>query len=233
MIGDGLDVVGVLAIARYDALVPAGWRSAALLPGARAAVVVGSGGRALWAAVQRAPGGAEGVDPVDRHAARVLARFVAAEEQAGERARVCLGHETREGAFVDLVALGAACGLGAPSRLGLLLHPTYGPWLSLRGLVLTTRSLPETSPLDGFRPCDACPAPCASACPGRAVPQAAGMRFDVRACAATRWREAACALRCDARRACPIGSEHAYAPEAEAHHMRAALAQTGQAGTGG
>jgi epoxyqueuosine reductase QueG len=116
------------------------------------------------------------------------------------------------------VALGRAAGLGAASRLGLLLHPEFGPWMSLRAVVLTPLELPESGPLTDFDPCGGCAAPCASACRGSAI---ADDRFDVARCAATRLREAGCRSRCDARRACVIGPEHGYAAAAEAHHMAA------------
>jgi hypothetical protein len=48
-------------------------------------------------------------------------------------------------------------------------------------------------------------------------------RFSIRRCASARQREPRCRLRCDARRACVLGPEHAYPEAAEAHHMRSAL----------
>jgi epoxyqueuosine reductase QueG len=173
---------------------------------------VAAGGRALFRAFGAAPEARRPGDPLDAYTRRVVGA-------AAERLRpscALFAFEQREGRFADFVALAAAAGLGAPSRLGLLLHPVYGPWMSIRAVLLTARPLPPSPPLRDFDPCAGCPAPCADACHGSAI----GPRFDVRACARTRRREPACALRCDARRACPVGREHAYAPEAEAHHMR-------------
>ena len=48
-------------------------------------------------------------------------------------------------------------------------------------------------------------------------------KIDVAACRVARASEPGCRLRCDARRACVIGPDHAYIPEAEAHHMRTSL----------
>ena len=138
--------------------------------------------------------------------------------------RALFAFEQRGGGFADFVALGRAAGLGAPGRLGLLLHPVYGPWLSIRAVLLCALRLEPTPPLAAFDPCSGCPAPCAAACPGAAL---SGPRFDVAACAATRRREPGCQLRCDARRACVLGPEHAYSGEAEAHHMRASGAGPG------
>ena len=68
----GLNLRGALSVARYDALVPGAWRTAVLLPDARAALVVGSGGRALWTALRAAPEFVAGSDPVDTYTARVV-----------------------------------------------------------------------------------------------------------------------------------------------------------------
>lgn len=211
----GLNLLGCLSRSRYDALVPSGWQAERLLPAARSVLVVASGGRALFAAFRTSPEARRERDPLDAYTRRVVA--AAAEGLAGPW-RALFAFERRGGCFADFVALGRAAGLGAGSRLGLLLHPVYGPWLSIRALVLTPRELPETPPLADFAPCRGCPAPCAAACPGGAVAPAG---FDVDTCSATRRREPACLTRCAARRACILGPQHAYAPGAEAHHMRA------------
>jgi hypothetical protein len=216
----GLDLRGALSRSTYDALVPPAWRCDALLPGARSVLVVGSGGRALWRAARAS--GASGGDPIDLHTARALEACVAELTAAGRRALALFAHERRGGAYADFVALGHAAGLGAPSRLGLLVHPVYGPWLSLRALLSSDLAWPESAPLQSFDPCTGCPAPCAEACHGRAVGFAG---FDVSRCAATRLRDPRCSLRCDARRACVLGRDHAYLPEAEAHHMESVSPQ--------
>jgi epoxyqueuosine reductase QueG len=208
----GLDLRGCLAVDRYDALVPPAWRAQSLLPSARSALVLAAGGRALFEAFGASPEARRHRNPLDAYTRRV------GEEVADRLAgRALFAFERRAGGFADFVALGRAAGLGAPSRLGLLLHPEFGPWMSIRAVVLTPQELPETRPLATFDPCRGCSAPCDRACRGAAV---AGERFDIPACAATRRVEAACRLRCDARRACVVGREHRYADVAEAHHMR-------------
>ena len=226
LVDAGMGLLGVLAATRYDALVPAAWRSPALRPGARSALVVASGGRALFDAFSAASEAALSSDPLDAYTRRVVE---AAAGRLGGGARALFAFERRGGVYADFVALGQAAGLGAPSRLGLLLHPEFGPWMSIRAVLLTEREVAETGPAPGFDPCSGCPAPCVRACRGAAVPAAARgfdsarLRFDVAACRATRASEPGCRLRCDARRACVIGPDHAYSPEAEAHHMRASL----------
>jgi hypothetical protein len=217
----GLDLARVLSPETHDAIVPPAWRSAVLLPGARAgaAVVIAAGGRALYRAFRAAPESADGApDPLDRFVRRAVLAAADALSVAGHASAAHFAHESRGGRFADFVALGRACGLGAPSRLGLLLHPRYGPWLSIRAVLLTAKRFAPDAPLE-FAPCAGCPAPCEAACPVGA-PAASG--FDAAACGRTRASLPDCALRCAARRACPVGAEHAYDADAEAHHMRAA-----------
>lgn len=214
----GWNLRAALPIARWDALVPAAFRSARLLPGARSALVLGSGGRALWQAFRASPEHGRPGDPLDAMTERVAEQAARALDLPAAPAVPVLAHRAREGSYADFVALGREAGLGTPGRLGLLLHPEYGPWLSLRAALLTVRDLPGAGPIPGFDPCTGCPAPCAEACPGAALrPAPAG--FSVERCAAARAREPGCRSRCDARRACVLGRDHAYAAPAEAHHM--------------
>jgi len=213
-------VLGVLDVASYDAVVPVAWRTHRQLSGAEVALVVASGGRSLWDAFSRSAEYGAAVDPLDAYTRRVVTDAAEALREEGGESRALFAFERHGGAFADFVALGRRAGLGAPSRLGLLLHPDYGPWLSLRAVVLGRPSRgwePASGAPPGFDPCRDCPAPCASACPGGAV-SAGG--FSVGRCAATRTRQPGCAADCAARRACVIGPEHAYLPEALAHHMR-------------
>jgi len=215
----------MLEVARWDALVAPPFRSSSLLPGARGAWVLGAGGRGLFAALQAAPeAGADLAHPLDTFVERVVRGAEEALRAAGFPSVAVFAHRSREGAFADFVGLAQACGLGWPSRLGLLLHPRYGPWWSLRAALLTRAPLTSTLPLPGPGPCQGCPAPCASACPAEAVSatgSAAPARFDVGRCAALRRRHPPCRLRCAARRACVVGGEEAYSEAAEAHHMAA------------
>jgi hypothetical protein len=208
----GLNLRGCLAAARYDALVPAAWSSQALLPAAKTALVLAAGGRGFFAAFAASPEADRGDDPLDAFTFRVVS--AAAEAVDG---RAVFAFEQRGGLFADFVELARAAGLGAGSRLGLLLHPVYGPWMSIRAIVLTRLDLPPSPALVDFEPCPSCAAPCARACPGGA-PRAEG--FDVPACIATRRITPGCGNRCEARRACVVGPEHRYAEGAEAHHMR-------------
>jgi len=212
----GINLAGAMSPLRYDALVSPGWRAVEVAPGlrVRSVVLLASGGPTFFRAFARVRGSfAQTRDPLDAYTRRLVGGAL-----AGEDALAAYPFERRAGEHADFVALGREAGLGSPSRLGVLVHPRYGPWFALRALVFCEReTMAPQGPLD-FAPCEGCPAPCETACHGAAL---IGERFDVAACATTRRQEPACALRCDARRACVFGTSCAYDAEAEAHHMAA------------
>jgi hypothetical protein len=192
----GLNLRASLPIARYDAAVPEAWRSAALLPQARSAILVANGGRAFWDAFACAPEFGAPIDPLDSFTRRVI-EAAARELEPGALAR--FPFERRGGGYADFVELGRLAGLGAASRLRLLLHPSYGPWISLRAIVLARGDWeigPGAPP--GFDPCRDCPAPC----------ERAGSDLGAR------------------RRACVVGPEHTYSEAELAHHAKYALGPT-------
>lgn len=209
----GLGLTGSLPIAAYDSLVPPMWRSAELAPAARGALVVGNAGRALWERLEAAPERALPDDPLDRYTRRVLGE---AAQLWDPPAAVGFYAERRAGVYLPLVALARRAGLGSPGRVGVLIHPEFGPWIALRAVLLVPESLPETG-APPFDPCTGCPAPCASACVGAAI-DADGL--DARKCYDTRLTKPPCAGACAARSACVVGPEHAYSPAQLAHHMK-------------
>ncbi|MDJ0786113.1 MAG: hypothetical protein QNK05_04855 [Myxococcota bacterium] len=218
----GFDRVGIVTREAWDRLQPEPLHVARLLPEARSAFVVGCGGRALFEAVQAR--GLAGPDPVDAFTEAEIARRAAALEAAGHRVRAVFAHRPEAGTYLDFVALGREAGLGWPSRLGLLLHPEVGPWMSLRAALLVDAALEGPGPLPGPGPCEGCPAPCQGACPASALP---ARGFEIEACAAKRRSDPGCRDRCAARRACVVGPEHAYSQAAEGHHMAAAARAMG------
>lgn len=232
----GLDLTGALDVAEYDSLSQRGWRSEHLLSNARSVLIVGSAGRSLGRAV-----GVEALarsmqrNPLDDHCRAVLDRAAALVPGPG-RALFYTdrlgpdGQPAPQGEFVDLIGLAQAAGLGRPGRLRLLLHPELGPWLSIRGLLMSRLDyadwLPSTGPAQAASVgptslCDGCPAPCVTACPGGALD--AGP-LDLERCSATRLANRDCERACAARRACVLGREHAYERVVEAHHARASFA---------
>ncbi|MFI5314897.1 MAG: hypothetical protein ACHQ6T_04295 [Myxococcota bacterium] len=209
----GLALSGTLSIAVYDSVVPPPWRSSELAPAARSAIVVGNAGRALWSAFQTSPERALPDDPLDAYTRRVLA---AAARLGDPPAAVGFYADRRGGVYLPLVELARRAGFGAPGRIGVLIHPEFGPWIGIRAVLLVRDALPETI-APPYDPCGGCPAPCASACVGAAV---AARGFDTQKCYATRLADPACAGACAARSACVVGPGHAYSAAQLAHHMK-------------
>jgi hypothetical protein len=124
--------------------------------------------------------------------------------------------EKRQDRYLPLVAVARRAGFGSPGRIGVLLHPVFGPWISIRGVLFLPDEVPlrEAPPFD---PCTGCPAPCAGACHGAAVSEGG---LDVIRCFRTKILKSPCRAACDARSACVVGPEHAFPPEQIAHHSR-------------
>ncbi len=117
------------------------------------------------------------------------------------------------------------------SPLGVLVHPEYGLWFGLRG-VLFVKAIGNNQQLDKLiqlpnfnkKPCDACiEKPCLSSCPVNAF---GSDGLDVRACYShlgeitNSGAEPDCLNNgCVARGACPVGSEYKYSAEQLRFHM--------------
>jgi epoxyqueuosine reductase QueG len=192
-----------------------------LLAGARAAVVVGSGGPAFFDrfAARAADPDPGAPDPLDRYTRAVVEEAVrAALDPLGVAHVERFPFLAQAGPHLPFQRLGRAAGLGGPGPLGLQIHPTYGPWWAYRALVVVDAPLPAAAPPgDG---CAGCDAPCVAACPAGAV-QVTG--FLVPACHARRLVAEPCRLSCAARIACVRGPEHRYRDEELAFHMAASM----------
>lgn len=225
LLAAGFNLAGVLSAEEYDAQVPSGWRSESFGGSVRSAILLGTGGSRFFQAFRELSQLQHVADPLDTLTARLVSAAVAFERERGHDAEAAYYWTERLGAYADFMQLGLASGFGSRSRLGILLHREYGPWLAIRALVLTSRSLEPTGPDPGAPPCDGCPAPCASSCLGAAVRPA--LDFDLDSCVETTRQEAVCQVGCAARRACVVGPEHRYTPDAEAHHRAAAASHLG------
>jgi hypothetical protein len=209
----GFNLTGTLSVEAYDARVPEAWRAVEVSPDCRGIVVVGNGGRELWPRFEAAPEAKLRSNPLDRYTARVL-RDVAA--SCDPPARFALYTERRREQYLPLIALAERAGFGVPGRIALLLHPEYGPWVSIRGILYLGVEVPFREP-EAFDPCTGCPAPCASACHGGVIGDAA---VDFVGCFRTRIIHPDCRSACAARSACVLGREHAYTTRQTAHHAR-------------
>jgi len=194
------------------------------LPDGRAAasvVLVGQLGSRMWTQFQRER--LEEAEPLDAWAARGL-REVASVFGA----TVVLPQAGPP--FAPFSRWAQRAESVAPSPLGILIHPEYGLWHAYRGALLFAGRLELSPPFARPRPCDSCAArPCLSACPVaafEATPAGTPAGYDADACAAhvaspdgVECRERGCL----ARRACPVGTRHAYRATQQRFHMAAFL----------
>lgn len=187
------------------------------VPGeARTLVLVGNVGLAMWRAFAAAR--PDGTDPLDSWSRTVLERIAG---RLGAVALFPFGGRP----WLPFQRWAMRAEPVAPSPLGILIHPDYGLWHGYRGALAIPDRLP-LPPRDGRpAPCASCAErPCLAACPVGAF---ADGGYDVESC--SDWlrspRGIDClAGSCAARRACPVGRDHAYGPDQAEFHMRAFLA---------
>src|SRR6185295_6011683 len=118
-------------------------RLASLMPGARAALVVGSGGGAFFEGFTRARDASDArPNPLDRYTRAVVEEAARAALDPRGVAHVELYPFLSAPVVVPFQRLGRAAGLGGPSPLGLQIHPVYGAWWAYRGLVVVDADLP-------------------------------------------------------------------------------------------
>ncbi len=122
---------------------------------------------------------------------------------------------------LDFMKLGRMSGVGVDSLLGVLLHPDYGPWISLRGAIITNLEFSAyDSPLKNFSPCRPCAKPCITVCPAKSI---SDRGWNWGACMDFRLSGDTCENNCVSRRACPYGTPHQYTDEQLAHHHKFVL----------
>ena len=236
---DGLNIVLPISAPTLERELAAvsGPPLADLLAGACGAFVIGDGGPSFFAGFAArgllpiVPDGKTvsepGGEPLDDYTRACVARAVdAALSPQGKalRHRIVYPFEQVGAVPLPFQRLGRAAGLPAAGPLGLQIHPQFGPWWAYRALVIVAgvgTTIEDEPPLAAS--CDACPAPCAVACPGHAPVPGGG--FLVGRCVSHRLAHAECALGCAARSACPVGEGHRYPDGQLAFHMTASLVQ--------
>ncbi len=203
----GLNHWGVARASTYDQTARPSLQSALIAPGSRSVIVFASGGPELWtafvAAVREEPSRLTAhLHPLDR--------FVRDAVESAQPALAGVGHRwffasATARVHLDFRTLAVSAGIGTPSRLGLVIHPDYGPWIGLRAACFVDLDLPETPAVADV--CGGCAAPCVTACPGSAFPDGS---WDVNRCAEFHQVSQVCARTCDARMACPVGGDARY-----------------------
>jgi epoxyqueuosine reductase len=223
----GLNLVAAVSAARYDRAVIARAQAAAISTDARSIVVIANGGGAFWAAAKRYasahPGWWDREHPLDDFTREVLEHEIIPQVAALGLRCTPVYPFGGDGATLNFMELGKIAGLAGPSILGVLVHPTYGPWIAFRAALLTNAELDAPGEAAGFDPCPACTArSCIPACPVGAVSFPAG--WDIPRCLEHRVEvEPDCAPRCHARVGCVLGPEHRYPDDELAYHQMRAL----------
>ena len=188
------------------------------LAGVRTIVLAGMVGCEGWGAFAASPETRDGLaDPLDRFSRRVIGALAQA---LGGAALFPFGGPP----WLPFQQWARRAEPVHASPLGLLIHPRYGLWHSYRGALGFSEALAIPEPEADPSPCDSCLGRwCLNACPvGAFSPDA----YDVAACAAHLCSAAGAdcmGLGCRARRACPVGAEHAYGPDQASFLMRAFL----------
>ena len=223
----GLNLVAAVLVQRYDDAVKPASRAGRIDPQARSIVVIGNGGGAFWGAYRRHLdanfGWSQRENPLDDFTHEVVERELAAPLRARCTRSVTVYPFVSGAPTLNFMELGKLAGLGGPSLVGVLVHPTYGPWIAFRAALLLEEMLDSPGEAAGFDPCPGCAVrSCIDACPVGAVSFPQG--WNVRACLTHRVEnEPDCAERCHARVACVLGPEHRYPDDELAYHQMRAL----------
>ena len=212
-----MNLVGVINAADFDASQPAGRRAVERRAACGTILLLGTGGSASFARVQAAQGGhlrAPGrrYHPIDRWSESVATAVLADLKAAG-----CLGAIARPEArpALNFRQLAEQCGIGAISPvIGHLLHPVFGPWVSLRIAILLDGQPfgPRPAISWDWDPCAGCPRPCVSACPAHAYSGDCSTHLE--RCASHRLA-GGCKDGCATLHDCRLGREHRYSAAEE------------------
>ena len=214
----------VLAAIRRTGLVPRG--AVLLADGERVGevsdvstiVLAGMVGREGWNAFAESPEASDGLEnPLDRWSRRLIEALA---RELGGKALFPFGGPP----FLPFQRWAELAEPVHSSPIGLLIHPYSGLWHSYRGALGFAEALDAPEPAAAPSPCESCAGRwCLKTCPVGAF---TGVGYDVTACA-DHLRSPAGSdcmdFGCRARRACPIGAEHAYSPEQSNFTMRAFL----------
>jgi hypothetical protein len=184
----------------------------------RTLVLAGMAGREGWDAFAQSPEAADGLNhPLDRWSRRVIETMA---RELGAKAFFPFGGPP----FWPFQQWARRAEPVHASPMGLLIHPRYGLWHSYRGALGLSEALAVPEPASVPSPCESCSGRwCLNACPVGAF---SGAGYDVAACVG-HLKSAAGAdcmgFGCRARRACPVGADHAHGPEQANFTMRAFL----------
>ncbi len=222
----GFNLVVKIQSSEYDKIAAPKISSESLVRGARSIILAGFAGNTFWNVLQSFlseypafPDRYEDlIDTYTELKFKGVSSILDALQNSNFKAVFPFG----EGAYdVDFVKLGSLGGVGVPSLLGILIHPEYGTWISLRGAVITTLQFDDYDrPLGSFNPCPSCHKPCVDACPANTLSENG---WDWESCMRFRISDDTCHDVCSSRLACPYGENHRYPADQIAHHHRFVL----------
>ncbi|MEO6593459.1 MAG: hypothetical protein ABIP94_01755 [Planctomycetota bacterium] len=189
-------------------------------------IVLGSGGSAFWQHYARSCGNSVRTVEAIRQFVREGAESVATLLRSSSVPNRVV--DSGSGARVSMVRLAEAAGFGTVSPVsGLLVHPDYGPWVTMRAALLVDGQpfgpIADASITERFQPCCSCAQPCVSVGPnvGQAnVGQASFGQTGVEQNGVKARDSEPCGdhgASCGSRSACPIGSEHRDRPGEGVH----------------
>jgi epoxyqueuosine reductase len=222
----GLNLISAIPAARYDAIAPPAFRASAIDAGVRSIIVIGNGGGEMWRAftahAAKNPGWMDRDNPLDDFTRGIIESVAMTVRASGARC-IAVYPFVNGGATISFMDAAKLSGLAGPSIIGVVVHPTYGPWIAFRGALLTDAELDAPGPATAFDPCPSCATrSCISACPAGAVTFPGG--WDIPRCLTHRVEQQAdCANRCHARVGCVLGPEHRYPDDELAYHQQRAL----------
>ena len=222
----GLNLIAATPSALYDAEAAPAMRASSIDPACRSIIVAANGGGGFWREfkrhAERNPGWMERENPLDDFTrTAVESRIAPVIREAGFR---CIpAFPFMGGASLNFMLLGRLAGIAGPSIIGVLVHPSFGPWIAFRAALLVDAEVDEPGGAAGFNPCPSCATrSCIAACPAAAVSFPAG--WDIPRCLIHRIeRQEQCESRCHARVDCVIGREHRYPEDELAYHQERAL----------
>ena len=203
----GLGHVGVLPVSTYNETAPSSLSGAVLAPAAQSVLVFASTGSRLWDSfveeIRKRPETLTASQhPLDDFVQRSVHEACA---------DLCLsGHsvffaDQQAPVHLDFRSLAVAAGIGSASRLGLVIHPKYGPWMGLRAAIFVQEEFLATDAIEDV--CAGCPAPCIAACPGDAMTTG---QWEVGACVEFHQQSEQCSRSCHSRNECIVGADARY-----------------------
>ena len=221
--GSGFNIAVRIDASQYDSIVPEKKRAGTLLNEARSIILTGFAGNKFWPVLQsflrQNPQFKNRNENIIDNYSRITIERVAETLTQQVGAVFKIAYPFGQSAYdLDFTLLGIMGGVGVPSLLGMLLHPEYGTWMSLRGALLTDMELSEyDKPISEFNPCPSCEKPCIEACPADTVTEKG---WDWRSCMDFRLSSDICSAGCASRKACPYGQYYMYSDEQiEYHHQ--------------